>query len=104
MYFSRATIPHKRFDNDIEVKYYKHIGVYAFRKEILLKIENLKECNYEKIEKLEQLRWLYNGMNIKVLETNKFIHGIDTKEDLEFVQEYLRRHAQSRLNNENLYK
>lgn len=104
MYFSRATIPYKRFDNDIEAKYYKHIGVYAFRKEILLKIEKLKECDYEKIEKLEQLRWLYNGMKIKVLETNQFIHGIDTKEDLEFVQEYLRRHAQSELNNENLYK
>ena len=104
MYFSRATIPHKRFDNDIEVKYYKHIGVYAFRKDILLKIEKLKECDCEKIEKLEQLRWLYNGMKIKVLETNQFIHGIDTIEDLEFVQEYLRRHAQSELNNENLHK
>lgn len=90
MYFSRATIPHKRFDCEIEAKYYKHIGVYAFRKDILLKIEKLKECDYEKIESLEQLRWLYNGMKIKVLETDKFIHGIDTKEDLEFVQEYLR--------------
>lgn len=104
MYFSRATIPHKRFDNDIEVKYCKHIGVYAFRKNILLKIEKLKECDCERIEKLEQLRWLYNGMKIKVLETNQFIHGIDTIEDLEFVQEYLRRHAQSELNNEYLYK
>lgn len=90
MYFSRATIPHKRFDCEMEAKYYKHIGVYAFRKDILLKIEKLKECDYEKIESLEQLRWLYNGMKIKVLETDKFIHGIDTKEDLEFVQEYLR--------------
>ncbi|MBW5410123.1 3-deoxy-manno-octulosonate cytidylyltransferase [Brachyspira hampsonii] len=104
MYFSRATIPHKRFDQNINTEYYKHIGVYAFRRDILLKIENLKECRYEVIEKLEQLRWLYNGMKIKVLETNKFIHGIDTKEDLELVQNYLRNFAQSELNNENLYK
>lgn len=72
MYFSRAAIPHRRFDQNINVKYYKHIGIYAFRKDILLKIENLKECDYESIEKLEQLRWLYNGMKIKVLETKNF--------------------------------
>lgn len=98
MYFSRATIPHKRFDQNINAKYYKHIGVYAFRKEILLKIEKLEECEYENIEKLEQLRWLYNGMKIKVLETNKFLHGIDTREDLEFVQNYLRNFAQNNIN------
>ncbi|WP_281816073.1 3-deoxy-manno-octulosonate cytidylyltransferase [Brachyspira pilosicoli] len=99
MYFSRATIPYKRFDQDILVKYYKHIGVYAFRREALLKIENLQECEYEKIEKLEQLRWLYHGMKIKVLETNHFIHGIDTKEDLEIVQEYLKKEALIKLGN-----
>ncbi|WP_304353679.1 3-deoxy-manno-octulosonate cytidylyltransferase [Brachyspira innocens] len=104
MYFSRAAIPHRRFDQNINVKYYKHIGIYAFRKDILLKIENLKECDYESIEKLEQLRWLYNGMKIKVLETKKFLHGIDTMEDLEFVQNYLRNFAESELNNENIYK
>ena len=104
MYFSRATIPHRRFDQNIDVKYYKHIGVYAFRKDILLKIESLKECDYENIERLEQLRWLYNGMKIKVLETRKFIHGIDTMEDLEIVQNYLRNFASSELKNENLYQ
>lgn len=98
MYFSRATIPHKRFDQNINAKYYKHIGVYAFRKDILLEIEKLEECEYENIEKLEQLRWLYNGMKIKVLETNKFLHGIDTREDLEFVQNYLRNFAQNNIN------
>ncbi|MEI0538575.1 3-deoxy-manno-octulosonate cytidylyltransferase [Brachyspira pulli] len=103
MYFSRATIPHKRFDQNINAKYYKHIGVYAFRKDILLKIEKLQECDYENIEKLEQLRWLYNGMKIKVLETKKFLHGIDTMEDLEFVKNYIRNFAQDELNNENLY-
>lgn len=98
MYFSRATIPHRRFDQNINVNYYKHIGVYAFRKDILLKIDNLKECEYENIERLEQLRWLYNGMKIKVLETNSFIHGIDTIEDLEIVQNYLRNFASNELN------
>ena len=104
MYFSRASIPHKRFDHKINAEYYKHIGIYAFRRDILLKIEKLEECPYENIEKLEQLRWLYNGMKIKVLETRKFIHGIDTIEDLEFVQNHLRAFAMSELNNENLYQ
>lgn len=90
MYFSRATIPFRRKDQDIEVNYYKHIGVYAFRKDALLKIEKLEECSYENIEKLEQLRWLYNGMKIKVLETKKFIHGIDTLEDLEIVKKHIK--------------
>ncbi|WP_295160287.1 3-deoxy-manno-octulosonate cytidylyltransferase [uncultured Brachyspira sp.] len=98
MYFSRAAIPYKRFDQNINVEYYKHIGVYAFRRDILLKIDKLEECSYENIEKLEQLRWLYNGIRIKVLETNKFLHGIDTKEDLDIVQNYLRNFAESELN------
>lgn len=98
MYFSRASIPHKRFDQDINAVYYKHIGVYAFRRNALLKIEKMQECYYENTEKLEQLRWLYNGMKIKVLETKKFIHGIDTKEDLELVQNYLRNFAQNKIN------
>lgn len=97
MYFSRASIPYKRFDQNINAQYYKHIGVYAFRKDILLKIENLQECDYENIEKLEQLRWLYNGMKIKVLETNKFLHGIDTIEDLEIVQNYLRNYSYNKI-------
>lgn len=90
MYFSRATIPYKRKDQNIEVEYYKHIGVYAFRKETLLKTETLLPCEYENIEKLEQLRWLYYGMKIKVVETSAFLHGIDTKEDLEYVKDYLK--------------
>ncbi len=89
MYFSRATIPFNR-DNDFTADYYKHIGVYAFRKEALLKIESLIECEYEKIEKLEQLRWLYNKMKIKVIETKEFIHGVDTKEDLDFIKKIIK--------------
>lgn len=89
LYFSRSTIPHKRADVNIEAQYYKHIGVYAFRRDVLLQIESLPPCHYEDIEKLEQLRFLYNGLKIKVLTTDAFIHGVDTKEDLEYLMSYL---------------
>lgn len=90
MYFSRAAIPFIRSGNTFKPKYYKHIGVYAFRKEALLKIENLPLCEYENSEKLEQLRWLYNGFKIKVIETKTFLHGVDTKEDLEYLKKYVK--------------
>ena len=90
MYFSRATIPHRRSDNSILVDYYKHIGVYVFRNDVLLNIEKLKDSEYEKIESLEQLKWLYNGLKIKVLETDSFIHGVDTEEDLNIVEQYIK--------------
>lgn len=90
MYFSRATIPFVRSGNSAVPKYYKHIGVYAFRKEALLKIENLAPCEYENIERLEQLRWLYNGFKIKVIETKTFLHGVDTKEDLEYLEKHIK--------------
>lgn len=90
MYFSRATIPFQRDKKDTLPTYYKHIGVYAFRRDKLLATETLATSLYEETEKLEQLSWLYNGMKIKVLETDKFIHGIDTKEDLDYVESFLR--------------
>ena len=90
MYFSRATIPSKRSDNSMSVDYYKHIGVYAFRHNVLLNIEKLQDSEYEKIESLEQLKWLYNGLKIKVLETDSFIHGVDTESDLEIVENFLK--------------
>jgi len=90
MYFSRATIPFMRDKSDKLPTYYKHIGVYAFRRDKLLATETLATSLYEETEKLEQLGWLYNGMKIKVLETDKFIHGIDTKEDLDYVESFLR--------------
>ena len=90
MYFSRATIPFRRDEGDPMPTYYKHIGVYAFRRDKLLATETFETSLYEETEKLEQLGWLYNGMRINVLETDKFIHGIDTKDDLDYVESFLR--------------
>ena len=82
LYFSRSVIPFQR-ELSYDVKYYKHIGVYAFRKEALLKFSSLEMTPMEISEKLEQLRYLENGMKIKMVETDFVGIGIDTPEDLE---------------------
>lgn len=82
LYFSRSVIPFHR-ELSYDVKYYKHIGVYAFRKEALLKFSSLEMTPMEISEKLEQLRYLENGMKIKMVETDFVGIGIDTPEDLE---------------------
>ena len=82
LYFSRSVIPFHR-ELSYNVKYYKHIGVYAFRKEALLKFSSLEMTPLEISEKLEQLRYLENGMKIKMVETDFVGIGIDTPEDLE---------------------
>ncbi len=85
MYFSRAAIPHKRSDLQAEPLYYKAIGLYIYRKQTLLDIENMTTSEYENIEMIEQLRWLYNGLKIKVVETDKLIYGIDTQADYQYI-------------------
>lgn len=87
MYFSRLPIPFFRglSPNQELIRqndYYKHIGIYAFQKDILSKIVNFEISNYENSEKLEQLRWLENGLKIKVIETEFESFGIDTPDDL----------------------
>ena len=82
LYFSRSVIPFQR-ELSYDVKYFKHIGVYAFRKEALLKFSSLEMTPLEISEKLEQLRYLENGMKIKMVETDFVGIGIDTPEDLE---------------------
>jgi len=84
LYFSRSAIPYKR-DKTKELKpdYYKHIGVYAFRKETLFEYVALPQSKLEQIEKLEQLRLLENGIPIKMIETEYKGIGIDTPADLE---------------------
>lgn len=81
MYFSRAPIPFPREKS--EAVYFKHIGIYAFRKNALLKFTKLPMNKLEAIEKLENLRFLANGMSVKMVETNEVAIGIDTPEDLE---------------------
>ncbi len=80
MYFSRSKIPYER-NFDI-AKFYKHIGIYAYKRESLFKMTKLEQPEIEKAESLEQLRALYNGMKIKtsIVEYNSI--GIDTIEDL----------------------
>jgi len=94
LYFSRSTIPHLR---NIAEKdwlsrhsFYKHIGMYAYRADILKQLTSLSVSSLEKAESLEQLRWLENGFRIKVAETMTESLGIDTPDDLKKALEYLR--------------
>lgn len=89
LYFSRSVIPFLR-ERDFEVKYYKHIGVYAFRKEALLEFSKLPMLQLETSEKLEQLRYLEYGKRIKMIETDFVGVGIDTPEDLEKAKQLIR--------------
>ncbi len=87
LYFSRAAIPYTR-DYEMgrwleEENYWAHIGIYAYRKDILQQITRLLPGTLEKAESLEQLRWLENGFRIKVTETDYQSFGIDTPEDLQ---------------------
>lgn len=81
LYFSRSPIPYPR-DEGINVKYYKHKGVYAFRKQALLDFYRLPMLTLEASEKLEQLRYLEYGKRIKMVETTVEGVEIDTPEDL----------------------
>ncbi len=86
LYFSRSPIPYARAS---KVVYYKHIGVYAFRREMLFEFVKLPESKLEKIEKLEQLRLLENGYKIKMVLTSYKGIGIDTPQDLEKAEKLL---------------
>jgi len=80
IYFSRSTIPFNR-DNLANLEYFQHIGIYAYTKTILQKFNDLKGQNLEKIEMLEQLRFLENGYKIRTVETQNTYIGVDTEED-----------------------
>jgi 3-deoxy-manno-octulosonate cytidylyltransferase (CMP-KDO synthetase) len=89
LYFSRATIP---FDRDhTHPPYFKHLGLYAYRKPALDRFVTLPESSLEKTERLEQLRFLENGIPIFVGETPHDSVGVDTEEDLQRVIAILRR-------------
>lgn len=89
LYFSRSPIPHFRnasIEKWIEqAVYFRHIGIYAYRTDVLRQITELPQGELEKTESLEQLRWLENGYRIRVTETEFHSMGIDTPEDLERV-------------------
>jgi 3-deoxy-manno-octulosonate cytidylyltransferase (CMP-KDO synthetase) len=88
LYFSRATIPHDR--DGIGPRYYKHLGFYGYRKDALDKFIKWPESLLEKSERLEQLRFLENGVAIHVAETPFDTVGVDTEEDLRRVEEILK--------------
>jgi 3-deoxy-manno-octulosonate cytidylyltransferase (CMP-KDO synthetase) len=87
IYFSRSRIPYNRGEF---VNYYKHIGIYCYKKDFLLKYTNMNPTILEEAESLEQLRILENGYKIKVIETNHSLIGVDTIEDLEVVRNILK--------------
>ena len=89
LYFSRSAIPFLR-DNDIIPNYYKHIGIYAYRKDALLAFSKMNPTILEQSEKLEQLRYLESGKRIRMIETSQTTIGIDTYEDLEKARDYLK--------------
>jgi 3-deoxy-manno-octulosonate cytidylyltransferase (CMP-KDO synthetase) len=94
MYFSRSVIPYIRNkEHDDWLKHFpflKHIGLYAYRREVLAEITQLPQSPLELAESLEQLRWLQNGYSIKVGVTNIETVGIDTPEDLQRAEEFLK--------------
>ncbi len=87
LYFSRSPLPYNRTGS--EVKYYKHVGLYAYRKAFLLKFATMERTILEKVESLEQLRVIENGYRIKVVETKYHTIGVDSQADLERVNRLL---------------
>jgi 3-deoxy-manno-octulosonate cytidylyltransferase (CMP-KDO synthetase) len=91
LFFSRSLIPFPRDVKEISIanevieesQFFRHIGIYGYRKDFLLHFVNLKQSYLEKVEKLEQLRALENGFKIKMIEANSSLIGIDTQEDYE---------------------
>jgi 3-deoxy-manno-octulosonate cytidylyltransferase (CMP-KDO synthetase) len=94
LYFSRSAIPHIRNAPQeswmTKHKFYKHIGMYAYRADVLQRLTKLSVSSLEKAESLEQLRWLENGFKIMVAETLTETIGIDTPEDLQKAIQHLK--------------
>lgn len=94
IYFSRSVVPHIRNAERNrwldQFTFYKHIGMYAYRADILREITTLSPSSLEKAESLEQLRWIENGYPIQVAVTGFETIGIDVPQDLEKAQAYLR--------------
>ena len=94
LYFSRSIIPYirgkERNEWFGEYPFLKHLGIYAYRREVLAEVTKLPQSSLEKAESLEQLRWLQNGYRIRVGLTNIETVGIDTPEDLTRAEEFLK--------------
>ena len=89
LFFSRSVIPFDR-DGAYDVRdavYWRHLGIYAYRKQFLLRLVNAPPCQAEKMERLEQLRALHLGVRMKVLPTHAETIGVDTPGDIALVTE-----------------
>jgi 3-deoxy-manno-octulosonate cytidylyltransferase (CMP-KDO synthetase) len=97
LYFSRSVIPYLRGEEQHEWlnkgQYFSHIGLYAYRADVLIRITQMPQSPLEKAESLEQLRWLENGLKIKVAVSHTKSIGIDTPEDLEHAIAYFQQMA-----------
>jgi 3-deoxy-manno-octulosonate cytidylyltransferase (CMP-KDO synthetase) len=91
LYFSHAPIPWVRERSDlVAVRHWKHLGLYAFRRDALLEFPTLPPGDLERAEQLEQLRWLENGFRIEVVETEYDAVSVDVPADIERVEKLLR--------------
>jgi 3-deoxy-manno-octulosonate cytidylyltransferase (CMP-KDO synthetase) len=93
LYFSRAAVPHVRdgLAPGAPPVHWRHIGIYAYRREYLMRLVAQPPCRLEQLEKLEQLRALDMGCRMKVVQTQAFGAGVDTPEDVAAVEQLLRR-------------
>jgi 3-deoxy-manno-octulosonate cytidylyltransferase (CMP-KDO synthetase) len=94
LYFSRSPIPfvrnHKLSQWLKHVTFYKHVGIYGYRPDVLKEIVRLPVSKLEKVEQLEQLRWLENGYTIKVAETKFESFSVDHPSDIEIIKQKLK--------------
>ena len=82
LYFSRAAIPFYRGSDEMGKTYFRHLGIYGFKRDILSQLTNLLPSRLERAESLEQLRWLESGYRIRLVEVESASVGIDTPDDL----------------------
>jgi 3-deoxy-manno-octulosonate cytidylyltransferase (CMP-KDO synthetase) len=88
LYFSRSAIPHP-VNQNVKSLFYQHLGIYAFRSSLLKRYNQLSKSNLELVENLEQLRFLENGIPIKVAIVNDIPQGIDTPQDLKECEKWV---------------
>lgn len=88
LYFSRAPLPHTRPGNPVPVAW-RHLGLYVYRREFLMRLATLPQQPLERAESLEQLRVLEHGFRIATVETSADSFGVDTPEDLERVRRFM---------------
>jgi 3-deoxy-manno-octulosonate cytidylyltransferase (CMP-KDO synthetase) len=92
LYFSRAPIPWVRDRGaPVHARHLKHLGIYAYRRDALLDFPTFPQGDLERVEQLEQLRWLENGYRIRVVETEHDSIGVDVPEDVARVEQILSR-------------